>query len=367
MTRTERIACLALAFVLAACSGGSSGGDDTDSDSDSDTDTGVSWADLPNHRIVFLSNAEAPATTTTELHLLEHPGTVTQLLDDATPHGNPSISPDGKTVAFHRFLVPDDFSSAELFLLDIETRVETRLTDNDFSSVAPKWSPDGSHLVFAAWASGQGPAASANIHLLDLNDEAVLRLTEDDLAQHQNNDPAFCGPERLVFKSTRFTGELAKEEIFTMNTDGTDLRRLSDQAQGYRSDHDPRCSADGKVVYFYRFEASRPWTDMVSPDFDPASIWSEIYPTNIWLTGVDDEPGSEVRITDCAHACRYPIPSANGFLAWLHTDFLLDAENRLVGSSTRFVLASADGSGAVDLVDEDCYADHASTLEYFDW
>ncbi|HUT79553.1 MAG TPA: hypothetical protein VM285_17785, partial [Polyangia bacterium] len=41
MTRPARLACLALASILAACSGGSSGDDDgaTDADSDGDTDS----------------------------------------------------------------------------------------------------------------------------------------------------------------------------------------------------------------------------------------------------------------------------------------------------------------------------------------
>jgi len=58
----------------------------------------------------------------------------------------PDWSPDGSQVVFTRYA--DD--ALELYLVDMETRDVTRLTDDGAVNVEPRWSPDGTRLAFVS-------------------------------------------------------------------------------------------------------------------------------------------------------------------------------------------------------------------------
>ena len=60
---------------------------------------------------------------------------------------SPTFSPDGKQIVF----VSDFDGDDELWLVDINTRVVTKLTENeDIQDRDPDWSPDGTRIVFAS-------------------------------------------------------------------------------------------------------------------------------------------------------------------------------------------------------------------------
>jgi eukaryotic-like serine/threonine-protein kinase len=63
---------------------------------------------------------------------------------------NPAISPDGKFVAFQR----ESNTGSDLWVLELNRGVETRLTSDPSANVAPVWSPGGDSIVFASNRSG---------------------------------------------------------------------------------------------------------------------------------------------------------------------------------------------------------------------
>jgi Tol biopolymer transport system component len=64
-------------------------------------------------------------------------------------NGNgPSLSPDGKTMAFQ---IPSSGGEVTVWLLDIPRQVRTRFSFARSLSFAPVWSPDGKHIVFGTW------------------------------------------------------------------------------------------------------------------------------------------------------------------------------------------------------------------------
>ena len=70
-------------------------------------------------------------------------------LSDTTP----VWSPDGRQIAF----ISSRAGNWELYVVDVESKKETRLTENRAADVAPVWSPDGKSLAFlsnreGAWA-----------------------------------------------------------------------------------------------------------------------------------------------------------------------------------------------------------------------
>ena len=91
------------------------------------------------------------------------PGPLTTESSDTAP----AWSPDGSQIAF----VSARSGNWELYLVEIATGAERRLTDDAAADVAPAWSPDGRRLAFlsnrdGAWA----------VHILDLRSGQVQKL-----------------------------------------------------------------------------------------------------------------------------------------------------------------------------------------------
>jgi len=88
------------------------------------------------------------------------------LTSDASDR-SPAWSPDGSQVAF----VSSRAGNWEIYVVEIATGVERRLTDHAAADVAPTWSPDGRRLAFlsnrdGAWA----------VYLLDIKSGQVQKL-----------------------------------------------------------------------------------------------------------------------------------------------------------------------------------------------
>lgn len=74
-----------------------------------------------------------------------------QLTNTSYNEWNPSFSPDGKWIVY----VSDEGGSPDIWIRDIEGNYRARLTNNTGSpDSVPKWSPDGSKIVFAGYNRG---------------------------------------------------------------------------------------------------------------------------------------------------------------------------------------------------------------------
>jgi DNA-binding winged helix-turn-helix (wHTH) protein/Tol biopolymer transport system component len=192
--------------------------------------------------------------------------------------GDNKISPDGKTVAF---AVGQSRTSSNEFALmgvDVETAVERPLASDKFFNVGYiAWLPDQSGLLMTAM---QLPDRSYRIWKvsdrgeptkLTSDSETYSRLTLDNsgrllvatqiepdfrLLLFQTDNPtaaprsigeantvAFASDGKLYFSSLR-TGNL---EIWSVNSDGSDLRQLTNDPAG---DAAPFSSPDSRMIFF---------------------------------------------------------------------------------------------------------------------
>ncbi|WP_292391675.1 PGF-pre-PGF domain-containing protein [Methanosarcina sp. UBA5] len=126
--------------------------------------TGKDWNPLGLKVIYSANNSKEKP----DLWTIEWYGTnQTQLTD--TPYGewNPAFSPDGKQIVY----VSDEGGSPELWLRDIQGNYRVKLTENlGIIDAYPKWSPDGSKIVFTGHSSDN----SSDIAVIELTSSAEI-------------------------------------------------------------------------------------------------------------------------------------------------------------------------------------------------
>jgi serine/threonine-protein kinase len=141
-------------------------------------------------------------------------------------------SPDGRTIAFNS----DRQGEMNIWLHDVATGADRRVTSGPGGDYQPSWTPDGRTLAFF---SGRG--GSIDIWSVAVDDGRLRRLTDD---PGMDMNP-FYSPDGLsiAFMSDR----LGRTDIWVMNADGSGQRRVTSSGAG---GHFLRWTADGRAIVF---------------------------------------------------------------------------------------------------------------------
>ena len=183
--------------------------------------------------------------------------------DDTDPvkltHGNdqaPEWSPDGTRIAFKRSELGEGrvppfgwppLESMDVFVINADGSGETRLTDGPGIKNPTSWSPDGKRMLlnFAQPDTETGYPAQETFEIYVMNSDGT---DMKNLSNRPGKDAsAKWSPDGrlIVFESSRGDGHT--EDIFVMDADGGNVRRLTvDPA----ADWIPYWSPDGKWISF---------------------------------------------------------------------------------------------------------------------
>jgi TolB protein len=142
----------------------------------------------------------------------------------------------------------DSLKGSEIFTIDINSKREKRLTNNDYLDIYPVWSPDSEQIAYLSW-----PDSTLDIFLMD-KEGNNSRLLYD--SGFHDADIDWVG-DKLVF--TR------NNQIWIMNSNGTDATAITNPPRaGERGnanlpfgDYDPRINPDDDIVIFERLENDR--------------------------------------------------------------------------------------------------------------
>ncbi|MCC7415864.1 MAG: PD40 domain-containing protein [Acidobacteria bacterium] len=154
---------------------------------------------------------------------------------------SPAFSPDGSTIAFSAL----SGGIGDIFLVDLQTRQVTNVTNDAFADMGPTYSPDGKYLVYASRVSG-----NQKLFRIDLATKTKTQLT---FGTNDETAAKFVDDHTLVFASTAtdpavpLDPDVAKNgniyNIWTLDLSTAELKQYTDVLGGNWS---PVVLADGQ-------------------------------------------------------------------------------------------------------------------------
>lgn len=158
-----------------------------------------------------------------DLWIVKSDGTGLKRVVDNATYGH--WGPDGRTIVY----ASDRGEGLEIFVQSLPAGVARPITSSNGVNVAPQWSPDGARIVFTSTRNGKGEVWIMNA---DGSDQHVVVTSQG------RDGFATWSPDsrRIAFASTRHTpcppqlAELCPHQIYTISADGTDLRRVAENA-----------------------------------------------------------------------------------------------------------------------------------------
>jgi Tol biopolymer transport system component len=150
--------------------------------------------------------------------------------------GSPSVSPDGKTIAFSR-AIPGE--SPHIYLVGVDGSGLRRFTQGNLAEIQPVWSPDGTRIAFSR-ADGE----HFDLFVAAADGSGLTQLTHTPLA---DEDSCTWSPNALQLAFTRFRND--DEDVLAINVDGTEQHPL---IRGRHDDASPAWSPEGSRIAITR-------------------------------------------------------------------------------------------------------------------
>jgi TolB protein len=154
----------------------------------------------------------------------------------------PRWSPDGSKLVF---IAADDSSGWITYMTDLSTASTQRIPGIPENATDPDWSPDGSQIVFANYTDPERQLR--DLFVINADGSGLIQLTNTPTI---SEEAPIWSPDgqRIVFTASEQQEEgRGRQDIFIMNRDATNISRVTTHEE---SDFDPSWSPDGTQIVF---------------------------------------------------------------------------------------------------------------------
>jgi Tol biopolymer transport system component len=151
---------------------------------------------------------------------------------------DPAWSPDGNKLAYAGRRESDTYHA--IYVVDLKSNQESRLTSGNIPALQPTWSPDGQQLAFVKgdyrWEGFSSP--TGDIYVMHADGSSLVRLTD---GEH----PAWSPDGRRIAFTRAVEFPAYEVGLYLMNADGSSQAKLVSQVSGFEA---PTWSPDGKRI-----------------------------------------------------------------------------------------------------------------------
>ena len=211
----------------------------------------------PNGKRLAFEASEGHNDFNIDIYVMNSDGSgLEQVTKEPTLDRMPSWSPEGTRIAFSKVDISQMFSSASasssatsmrdssneagIYTIRADGTDLRQLTDDGLDE-DPAWSPDGKTVAFGRLTKANGSIYTVNA------DGGGLRQHTDPPEGFWDSGPSWS-PDGTRIAFTRTSGERPnRPDVFTMNTDGTNRRKVTGETEGAYS---PDFSPDGESIVF---------------------------------------------------------------------------------------------------------------------
>ncbi len=192
-------------------------------------DTVPSWSP-DGSKIVFASDRDGNL----EIYVMNADGTnQTRLTNNPASDWDTSWSPDGTKIAFRT----DRDSNEEIYVMNADGTNPVNLTNNSSRDGEPQWSPDGTKILFSSWRSG-------GARMFVMNDDGTNPTTVPNTDVWLSNSRWSPDGNKIAYT--------AYGDIYVINVDGTNKVNLIPYGQsGYPAYYVGSYSPDGSKIVLY--------------------------------------------------------------------------------------------------------------------
>jgi Tol biopolymer transport system component len=163
-----------------------------------------------------------------------------QLTNDDGNDFSPDYSPDGKKIVY---VDSDGFSAAQLYIMNADGSGKTRVTQGDLQPQGPAFSPDGTKIAFFSYADSPW---ESDIFTINTDGTGLFKVTDNNNVDDSWPDWSPKG-NKIVYDRGPHNFSDGDKEINTINPDGTGRVQVTSNTT---NDQGPEYSPSGnKIVY----------------------------------------------------------------------------------------------------------------------